>query len=58
MCGHHWRMVPDTMKRAIWQAYQPGQERDQAPISLAYLEAAKKAIDTVTAQEFPLLALT
>jgi hypothetical protein len=50
MCGRHWRMVPEHLKRAIWANYRPGQEHTKDP-SLAYLNAAMEARSAVTEAE-------
>ena len=52
MCREHWRMVPPLLKSEIWRTYRPGQEIDKTP-SPEYLDAAKKAIAAVPAQERP-----
>lgn len=51
MCRPHWRMVPTAMKRAVWDAYVPGQcDLDPMP-SEAWHAAAQDAIDFVAVRE-------
>lgn len=35
-CLRHWRMVPRSLQRALWAAYQPGQEHTKV-VSALYL---------------------
>jgi hypothetical protein len=48
MCAHHWWQVPVDLRAAVWDAYRPGQELDNAP-SEAWHLAAVAAIDAVEA---------
>lgn len=48
MCYPHWTMVPADLRRLIWRHYQ---EVDKKP-SIEYLEAAKKAQESVQQREF------
>jgi hypothetical protein len=41
-CDAHWYRLPGAIRRAIWNAYQPGQERRKDP-SEAYMAAAMAA---------------
>lgn len=41
-CKPHWYALPKEIREAIWNAYQPGQERSGRP-SFTYIEAAKAA---------------
>lgn len=50
MCLKHWKMVPSLMKKAVWDAYRPGQCDDKKP-SKTWLEAAQAAIKSVYEQE-------
>ncbi|OBK92615.1 hypothetical protein A5646_03295 [Mycobacterium sp. 1245499.0] len=50
MCGRHWRMLPRSMRAAIWVNYRPGQEIDKQP-SRTYLEAAWAAVDWIFEHE-------
>ena len=50
MCGRHWARVPFQLRRAVWNAYRPGQCDDKQP-SAEWRAAAKAAIDAVAAQE-------
>lgn len=50
MCKPHWSMVPMTLRRALWAAYKPGQERRMDP-SIAYLRAAAHCVKSVAEQE-------
>ena len=47
MCGPHWRMVPTSLKRAVWAHYVPGQEirKDPTPEFLWVMQAAIDAVD-------------
>lgn len=40
-CYRHWMMLPASLRAAIWNAYQIGQEETRSP-SREYLEAARK----------------
>ena len=51
MCYAHWTLVPADLRRLIWRHYRKGQEVDQKP-SAEYLEAAKKAQESVQQREF------
>jgi hypothetical protein len=51
MCAAHWRLVPRTLQRAVWLAYQPGQEAGKAPLTSTYLDAARAAIEAVVKAE-------
>lgn len=51
MCGPHWRMVPDELKRALLAAYRPGQERLDPRPSQAYITAAKRVANAVAGRE-------
>jgi hypothetical protein len=53
MCLKHWRMVPRELQRAIWRTYSPGQEYGEAPVTPAYLDAARAAKEAVRAKEQP-----
>lgn len=46
MCTSHWMRVPVALRRAVWDAYRPGQEVDKRP-SPAWFQAAKEAIASV-----------
>ena len=50
MCDAHWFAVPLHLRRAVWHAYVPGQERTKTPTD-AYLQAAAQAIIAVAEQE-------
>lgn len=50
MCLLHWRMVPASMQRAVWNAYRPGQCDDKDP-SPRWHEAADYAIAAVAERE-------
>lgn len=43
MCRTDWALVPEPLKRRVWQTYRPGQCDDWQP-SQAYCEAAKAAV--------------
>lgn len=48
MCPRHWRAVPLSLRRAVLDAYQRGQEQGLAPVTEAYLTAARAAIAAVS----------
>lgn len=50
MCGRHWKMVPKSIRFAVYREYRPGQEVTKDP-SEAYLRVAQLAIDKVAQQE-------
>jgi hypothetical protein len=41
-CRAHWFKLPTGIRRAIWLAYQPGQEKTMTP-NAAYIKAANAA---------------
>lgn len=43
-CKKDWYFLPIKIRKAIWDAYQPGQEISKSP-SQEYLDAAQAAID-------------
>jgi hypothetical protein len=47
-CKIHWYRLPAEIRRDIWNAYRPGQERTQTP-SRAYVEAAQRAQEWIAA---------
>ncbi|HSR77591.1 MAG TPA: HIRAN domain-containing protein [Xanthobacteraceae bacterium] len=44
MCRPHWHALPRALRRAVWDAYRKGQERDKDP-SREYVAAARAALD-------------
>jgi hypothetical protein len=50
MCLRHWRQVPRTIQRAVWDSYRPGQCDDKRP-SRTWLDAAGAAIGFVALGE-------
>lgn len=44
MCARHWGMLPNDHKKAIWRTYRPGQERNHALVTDAYLLAQARAV--------------
>jgi len=40
-CRPHWYALPIGLRRAIWRAYRPGQEKDLRP-SDEYLKVARE----------------
>lgn len=48
-CKRHWYLLPPELRRALWEAYRPGQSVSTA--SREYLDAAA-AIDTWVALYF------
>ena len=51
-CKEHWFKLPDDLRRAIWQAYRPGQESDQQP-SAEYVEVARRVQAWILAHHPP-----
>lgn len=53
-CKRHWYTLPPEIRRAIWDAYNPGQETSKDP-SGAYITAAKRAQEWIAGfiQHFP-----
>ena len=49
-CKQHWYAVPPALRKAVWAAYQSGQEQTKRP-SRAYLRAAAQAIIAVAERE-------
>lgn len=49
MCLQHWRMVPQTIQRAVWATYRAGQCDDKP--SLEWHDAAAAAIGFVAGAE-------
>ncbi len=47
MCLRHWKMVPKSLQRDVWDTYSPGQERGAATPTPEWHEAANAAIDYV-----------
>ena len=51
MCPRHWRMVPAKLKKAVLDAYVPGQCELNPRPSEAWHKAADDAIEAVYAME-------
>lgn len=51
MCGRHWRMVPQGLQRAVWDAYVPGQEQWEPTPTEEWHAAANAAIEAVAVKE-------
>lgn len=49
-CKPHWFKLPPNIRRAIWRAYQPGQEQTGRP-GPAYVEAAREAQEWIQEQD-------
>jgi hypothetical protein len=49
LCSDHWSLVPDELRRAIWQEYRPGQTR--ATATLDYLRLAARAVRVATERD-------
>lgn len=45
-CPTHWFALPETLRRRVWRAYQPGQEVDGTP-SAEYIEVAREVQDWI-----------
>lgn len=52
MCLRHWRMVPKSLQRRVWDTYVVGQEVRKDPTP-EYLSAAQAAINHVELAEQP-----
>src|SRR5260370_449770 len=50
MCLAHWSMVPEPIKRQVWEHFRRGQERDKS-CSKEWREAAAAAINAVRSKE-------
>ena len=50
MCPPHWRLVPKELQKAVWAAYEPGQEVRKDP-TMEYIDIAHKAILAVADAE-------
>lgn len=53
MCGEHWAMVPDAVKRRVWRHYIPGQEHGSREPTDEYWAALSDAIKAVAQMESP-----
>lgn len=42
LCSDHWSLVPDPLKRAIWQEYRPGQTA--ATATWKYVRLTRRAV--------------
>jgi hypothetical protein len=43
-CARHWGMLSPERQAAIWQGYQPGQERGKVSPSLLWLDAVRDGL--------------
>lgn len=50
MCRDHWYMLPDAMRKRVWELYRPGQERTKDP-SMEYLNHAMACVAYVAQRE-------
>mgnify|MGYP001598665579 CR=1 FL=1 len=50
MCKPHWYMVPMPLRRAVWKAYEEGQEIRKDP-TVEYLDVMRAAIAAVAEKE-------
>lgn len=50
MCGRHWRIVPDVLKKALKKVYVQGQENRKDPSS-EYLLTAAVCVEQVARKE-------
>lgn len=48
-CRSHWFELPVAIRKRIWSAYEPGQEKTMSP-SPEYLDAAQAAQDWIAGQ--------
>jgi hypothetical protein len=49
MCGKHWRLVPESLRRGVWRHYRDGQRIDTA--TAEYFQAAAEAVEAVARAE-------
>lgn len=49
LCSDHWSLVPEALRRAIWQEYRPGQTRTSA--TPTYLKLAARAVRVATERD-------
>jgi hypothetical protein len=49
LCSDHWSLVPDELRRAIWQEYRPGQTR--ATATTDYWRLAGRALRVATERD-------
>ena len=47
-CTNHWYSLPEHLRKKIWQAYRPGQERTMTP-SREYLDVADEVQEWIKA---------
>lgn len=45
-CKAHWFRLPPDLRRRIWDAYRPGQEKDLSP-SETYVQVAREVQDWI-----------
>lgn len=49
-CKEHWFKLPAEIRSKIWNAFRPGQEKDQRP-SRQYIDAAREAQEWIAKQQ-------
>lgn len=50
-CLRHWKMVPRRLQLELWKVYQPGQERGDALVTVAYLVVQTRCRIAIAEQE-------
>jgi predicted DNA-binding protein (MmcQ/YjbR family) len=50
MCRKHWYMIPENLRKRVWNTYVPGQEITKTP-TLEYLEVTRECIELVAKKE-------
>jgi hypothetical protein len=48
MCSDHWSLVPAELRRAVWQAWRPGQTARRSQATPDYLRLAARAVRAAT----------
>lgn len=49
LCVEHWYLVPEELKRALWDEYRPGQTGTRA--SAVFLRLAARAVRVATTRD-------
>jgi hypothetical protein len=51
LCSDHWSLVPDELKRAIWQEYRPHPLPGRETATPTYLRLAARAVRVATERD-------
>lgn len=51
MCADHWSLVPERLRRAIWDEYRPGQTDSSAFASATYRRLVTRAVRVATERD-------